>query len=1191
MKAETKYLPRLALIAALGSLLFLSAFFSPLHSASKTTKPNILFIAVDDLRPELGCYGVDAIHSPNIDALAASGIRFDRAYCQLAVCNPSRVSVMTGLRPDSSKVWTLDVRFRHTVPDVVTLPQHFKSNGYTAVSFGKIFHNPWPDNQSWSEPHRWPERSGLWSENGKKRLADYREQMRADGKSDAAIQRMRAPATEIVDVPDHEHIDGAIAQQAITAMRRLAKEDNPFFLATGFIRPHLPFVVPRKYWDLYDREAIPLAANTTLPKNYPSNVPAMNTMYELRDYMDYADTPAAGDGLLTVAQQRELKHGYYASVSLIDAQVGLLLDELDALGLSENTVVVLWSDHGWKLGEHGSWCKQTNYEIDTRVPLIIRSPAHERIRREAESGSSVTLAENLVELLDLYPTLCDLAGITPPDHVEGRSLVPLLEDPARHWPHAAFSQFYRRRDDSHYMGYAMRTDRYRYVDWKDRVTNETVAEELYDHRSDPDETTNIAPEAANNGLLARLNEKLWSALPAPPDYEARQIALSKKTSAASAPSAVKNSSAKRPNILFLMADDWSWPHAGALGDPVVKTPTFDRVAREGVLFENAFVSAPSCTPSRFAVASGQYHWRLQDGANLWGSLPAETQVYPEMLEAAGYRIGFSGKGGQPSRHKHRGRDPFGERFQDFDEFLAGGASGQPFCFWFGSGDPHRPYETDSGVASGMDPKKVVVPAGLPDNETVRKDICDYYREVERFDRNSGKLLARLEKTGELENTIVVVSGDNGMPFPRCKATLYDTGTRVPLAIRWGDHIESGRAVTDFVSLCDLAPTFLEAAGLPPAAPMTGKSLLPVLTSGKPGQVDPSRNRVLTGLEHHVYSHPARAIRNEDFLYVLNIEPETWINDRGEWASREEDFSYAIDPGPTKWFMTDHRDDPGVAKLYALAFGPRPEEELYDLRNDPGQLRNVARKASFAEAKQRLREQLVSELIATGDPRFATAGYTTRTIEGWTVHVSEELLEKEKEATARALELLREQCRKVADALPAGKLKFLQSVPVWMSATPADGKHRGEYHPDAAWLRDHGYNPAKAKAIEFSNIPIFEKEIIRMPVLLLHELAHAYHDQVLGYDHPEIAAAYRRAVRGGTYDSVARTGYEPQKAYAMENPMEYFAETTEAYFGANDFFPFNRADLKEHDPEMFALLERIWLIERERETSGESTLSR
>ena len=252
----------LLIFAAVAALTSLSIAAPP--------KPNILFIAVDDLRLELGCYGVKEIHSPNIDKLAASAVTFNRAYCQQAVCNPSRVSLMTGLRPDSTKVWYLDTEMRSVIPDVVTIPQHFRKHGYRALGFGKIFHNPWPDNVSWDEPHRWPESAELWSDRAKDGLAKFREKMRADGKTDAAIDRIRAVATEVVDVPDVEHFDGAIGEQAIEAMRKLAAGDQPFFLAAGFIRPHLPFVVPRKYWDLYDRSKISLATNPFIPRGAPT---------------------------------------------------------------------------------------------------------------------------------------------------------------------------------------------------------------------------------------------------------------------------------------------------------------------------------------------------------------------------------------------------------------------------------------------------------------------------------------------------------------------------------------------------------------------------------------------------------------------------------------------------------------------------------------------------------------------------------------------------------------------------------------------------------------------------------------------------------------------------------------------------------------------------------------------------------
>ena len=274
----------------------------------------------------------------------------------------------------------------------------------------------------------------------------------------------------------------------------------------------------------------------------------------------------------------------------------------------------------------------------------------------------------------------------------------------------------------------------------------------------------------------------------------------------------------RPNILFLFADDWMWPHASIAGDPVVKTPVFDRLAREGVLFRNAFVAAPSCSPSRAAVLTGQWHWRLEQGANLWSSVPAKFPVYPDLLEKAGYHVGFMGKGYGPGANGDRPRNAAGPRYRDFRAFLTTRPQGQPFCFWFGSTDPHRPYAWESGVRSGMDLQKVKVPPYLPDCPTVRKDICDYYGEVQRFDHQCGEILAALEATGELDNTLIVMSGDNGWPFPRSKATCYDTGTHQPLAVRWGGKIKPGRVVDDFVSLADLAPTFLEVGRVPPRRP-------------------------------------------------------------------------------------------------------------------------------------------------------------------------------------------------------------------------------------------------------------------------------------------------------------------------------------------------------------------------------------
>jgi len=450
---------------------------------------------------------------------------------------------------------------------------------------------------------------------------------------------------------------------------------------------------------------------------------------------------------------------------------------------------------------------------------------------------------------------------------------------------------------------------------------------------------------------------------------------------------------QRPNILFCLADDWSWPHAGIAGDKVVRTPTFDRVAREGVLFENAFVSSPSCTPSRGAMLTGQWHWRLEEGGDLWGTLPAKFPVYPDLLEEAGYHVGFTRKGWGPGRNEPGGRtrNPAGPQYKNFQEFMKARPEGRPFCFWFGSTDPHRGYKWQSGVNSGMKLEDVEVPPCFPDSQEVRTDICDYYWEVQRFDTEVGELLKMLEDNGQLDNTLLVISGDNGLPFPRCKSNLYDTGTNVPLAVRWPEAVKGGRVVEDFISLADLAPTFLEAAGLKPTAGMTARSFLDILRSGKSGRVDARRDHVLTGKERHVPAqedgkggYPMRAIRTHDFLYIHNFKPDRWPSGYPAGYAEQVEidvskprgtkFGYAeADASPTKSYMLKHRDDPKVRRLFELAFAKRPAEELYDLRKDPRQLNNVAGEPQYAKVRKELADALMAELKATKDPRVLGKG--------------------------------------------------------------------------------------------------------------------------------------------------------------------------------------------------------------------------
>jgi arylsulfatase A-like enzyme len=451
--------------------------------------------------------------------------------------------------------------------------------------------------------------------------------------------------------------------------------------------------------------------------------------------------------------------------------------------------------------------------------------------------------------------------------------------------------------------------------------------------------------------------------------------------------------ASRPNILFLFADDWAWPHASCLGTPVVKTPTFDRIAKEGVLFRNAHAAAPSCSPSRAAILTGQWHWRLEQGANLHGFIPAKFAVYPDLLEKAGYFVGLTGKGYGPGSNEGRPQNAAGPAFKDFDAFLAARPKDKPFCFWFGSRHPHRGYRAGIGVRSGMDPAKLHVPPYLPDNATTRSDICDYYYETQQFDSQCAAILSALEKTGELDNTLVVISGDNGWPFPRSKTTCYDTGTHQPLAIRWGARVKGGRTVDDFVSLCDLAPTFLEAAGLPVPSTMTARSLLPLLRSDRSGRVDPARDHVLTGMERHVtrgrtdgeqnsVGYPMRTLITKDWHYIRNFKPNRWPAGDPPKAPLPAPEKIAADTyaafpdcdsGPTKAFLVTHHDEVEVKPFYDRAFGGRPARELYDLRKDPHELHNVAADPAYADAVKDLDARLMAELKATGDPRASGAG--------------------------------------------------------------------------------------------------------------------------------------------------------------------------------------------------------------------------
>ena len=432
---------------------------------------------------------------------------------------------------------------------------------------------------------------------------------------------------------------------------------------------------------------------------------------------------------------------------------------------------------------------------------------------------------------------------------------------------------------------------------------------------------------------------------------------------------------KPPNFLILMSDNHSHDHLGCYGDPVVQTPVIDGLAEDGIRFTNAFCSAPSCTPARASMLTGQDIWRLEEGANLWGTLPAKFEGYPDLLEAAGYLVGIQGKGWGPGDAEAGGRDrnPGGEKYDSFEEFYNEIESGQPFCFWFSSRDPHRPYGRDGGEKANMDISKIMVPPYLPDTESVRRDISDYYAEVQSFDDEVSGFISLLKEMGQLENTVVIVCSDNGWQMPRGLANLYDFGTRIPLIISMPERFEGNRVNDDIVSLNDLAPTILELAGLPIPEYMTAQSLLTLLDPEASGSDYQEREFIVTARERHAYvrengaGYGGRALRTAQYLYIRNYESELWpAGDPPLYGDVDAHMLHY--PCATKLEIIANKDTEEIKPFFDLAFAKRPAEELYDLTEDPYQLVNVAGEESYAQVLQLLSEQLTQHLKEDGDPR-------------------------------------------------------------------------------------------------------------------------------------------------------------------------------------------------------------------------------
>jgi arylsulfatase A-like enzyme len=443
---------------------------------SLVERPNVLFLAIDDLRPELGAYGAAYMHTPAMDRLAEEGVTFVRAYANVPVCGASRASMLTGLRPTRERFLTYYTRAEEDAPDVPTLAGWFKQAGYTSISLGKVLHHSDDSEGDWSEPAWDPQNDSL---PGYRKWRNYlvEENIREDMKQDG-----RPPAYEAPDVDDDAYFDGKVALRAIEYLQRFAREDEPFFLAVGFVKPHLPFNAPKQYWDLYPDDSIPRRVNQPFPERAPPQ--AWHSWGELRRYQGVP----AGDAPVPEDLARTLVQGYRAATSYSDAQVGRVLDELDRLGLSGNTVVILWGDHGYSLGEHGLWVKHSPFDVANRIPLIVRAP-----------GNEPGIAHGLVESVDIYPTLVDLAGLPRPGHLQGESIAAALGNSNAALKKAVFPRW--QNADS------IRTDRYYYTEWRNRG-GEVVGRMLYDHLEDPAEINNVVEDPAYGLVVSELSSSL-----------------------------------------------------------------------------------------------------------------------------------------------------------------------------------------------------------------------------------------------------------------------------------------------------------------------------------------------------------------------------------------------------------------------------------------------------------------------------------------------------------------------------------------------------------------------------------------------------------------------------------------------------------------------------------------------------------
>lgn len=925
----------------LGLVIALCMAIRPEVSAA-AERPNVLLILVDDLKPVLGCYGDPVAKTPHLDRLAQRGLRFDLAYCNQAVCAPSRFTLMLGAHSTSTGLYGLGSQLRATWPDAVTLPQHFASHGYRTESLGKVFHighGNHGDPDSFQVAH--------FSD----KVIEYADPASTDGgqltREEAyfANQKLgmigslpRGAVMESPDVADEAYADGRVAAETVrrlqAAAQRRTSEGVPFFIAAGFARPHLPFSVPRHYWDLYDPESLPLSDWEIPPIDAPQV--ALKTNGELANY-----APVPGSGVVTGDLRRQLIHGYYASVSYVDAQIGKVLAELDRLKLTENTIVVLWGDHGFHLGDHGLWTKHTNYEQANRIPLIITAPG-------ITQPGSVT--QQFAESVDLFPTLAELTGLPAPrgpQPIDGISLFSVLRDPTARVRDHAYHVFPKAK-----LGRAIRTERYRLVEWKNvGDTPESAEIELYDYQLDPLEQRNHAAEQPE--IVKQLRATL-AKYPEPVDPRAQP----KSRPASNGPS----SALHRPNMVFFLTDDQGQLDSSPYGDKQLQTPNMQRLANRGLTFTRAYVASPSCAPSRAALLTGLMPAR--NGAEANHSKPrADIRKWPSYFQELGYEVVAFGK---VSHYKHTedyGFDRFAhDTFHDHASIPAAveylknrpASEKRPLCLFVGSNWPHVPWPERE---LGYDPQALSLPAGSIDTPVTRAWRARYAAAVTEADRDLGRILDAVEQFLPAD-TLMTFTSDHGAQWPFGKWNLYESGIAVPLMISWPNVVPPGTTTQALVNWTDLLPTFIEVAGGKAPGNIDGLSFLPVLRH----QAQSHRQHIFAthSNDNRMNVYPSRSVRNDRWKYIRNLHPE--------YAFTTHIDLVAGALGQRAFFSTWEaaaQSDPYAANILKR-YHTRPAEELYDLEADPHEQRNLASDPQYTQHLMELRIQLDAWLLSQGD---------------------------------------------------------------------------------------------------------------------------------------------------------------------------------------------------------------------------------